>query len=117
MSAIYRIFPVLWEGPGCIGTQTVYGIDRPPAPGTFKTACSSRTREDPASSWDSPTFWRLLPAPDSVSGCCSPSGASSVTWPTLMTWISWIQTIGYSISPNTDMSRLKPYSDIYIVGP
>jgi hypothetical protein len=114
---MYRIFPVLWEGPGCVGTKTVYAVDRQPPTGTFPTACASRPREDPASSWDSSTFWRILPAPDSVSGCCSPASANSVAWPNLMSWISWVQTLGYSIAPNTNMSALKPYSDLYIVGP
>jgi hypothetical protein len=116
-SNIYRVYPVLWEGPGCAGAQTVYAVDRQPPSGTFPVQCASRPTEDPASVWDNRTFWRILPPPDSVSGCCQPASFAAVTWATLTGWLSWIQTKGYSLAPNTDMSRIRPHGEVYIVGP
>ena len=100
---IYRIFPVLWKD------ATVYGVDRAPPAGTFPTGCASRAKEDPAYYWTSSTFQRLLPPPDM--GCAR----DCVVWETLPTWLSYVQSKGYTL--NLDFSRLKPYSDIYITGP
>jgi hypothetical protein len=113
MSNLYRVYPTLWDGQGngCFGGQTVYAIDRTPA--AIPTACSSRPRADPASTWDSPTFQRLLPPPGSP-GCWGNQNA--VTWATLPAWISYIQTLGYTLAENTSLGKLKPYGDLYIVG-
>jgi hypothetical protein len=101
---VYRIFPVLWKD------TTVYGVDRA---GAFPTACGSRVKEDPAYFWSSSTFLRLLPPPDSGSGCCGYN--DRVVWETLPAWLSFVQSKGYTL--NVDFSRLKPYSDVYISGP
>jgi len=106
---VYRIYPVLWNDGICKQAQTVYASDR--CPNTFKTACSSRPKEDPAYYWDSPTFQRLLPPPN-IGGCHQ---FNSVTWFNLPEWLSYVQTIGYTI--NVNFSSLKPYNDIYITGP
>lgn len=116
--SMYRIYSVLWENRAFqaygTGSQQVYAIDRCPPSGTIPTACSQRVREDPASVWDSPTFQRLLPPPNM--GSCG-SGIQAVTWFTLPAWLSWVQTQGYMLSDNTNMSALKPNADLYIVGP
>ena len=104
---IYRVYPTLWDGNGCTG-QTVYAIDRKPA--AIPTECSSRPRADPASTWDSPTFQRILPP---TNGCWS---VNAVTWATLPAWISYIQTLGYTLAENT-LAKLKPYGDLYVIGP
>lgn len=113
MSNMYRVYPTLWEGQGCMGGQTVYAIDRAPPPDTFATACSSRPRADPASTWDSPTFQRLLPPPSLGSGCWG--GTQAVTWSTLPTWISYILPLGFTL--NSSLGKLKPYGDLWIQGP
>lgn len=102
---IYRIFPVLWE------TQTVYGIDRTPASASIPTSCSTRVKEDPAYAWDGSTFQRLLPPHTHA----SMFDIQAITWKTLPQWLSYVQSIGYTL--NVDFSKLKPYSDIYISGP
>ena len=101
MSNIYRIYPTLWDQ-----GQTVYAIDR--APAGIPTACSSRPRSDPAATWDSPTFQRLLPS--------TSWNGNAVTWATLPAWISYAQTLGYTLAENTSLGKLKPYGDLYIVG-
>lgn len=111
---IYRIFPVLWNDGICKQAQTVYAIDRQPPSNTFATTCSQRVREDPASSWESPTFQRLRPPPDSTGCCYQPPTLDAVTWSTLPLWLSFVQSKGYTL--NVDFSKLKPYSDIYIQG-
>jgi len=93
--------------------QTVYAIDR--SPNTFATCCSRRTEKDPAYYWDNSTFQRILPPPNTTGTCCQPSVYNSVTWTTLPVWLSYVQTLGYTVT--TDLSTLKPYSDIYITGP
>ena len=98
---IYRIFPVLWNQDSCIQALTVYGIDRVAT--ALPSCCSARVKEDPAYYWDSPMFQRLL------------NGTNAVQWTTLPAWISFAQTKGYTLT--TDLSTLKPYSDIYISGP
>ena len=108
---IYRIYPTLWEGTGCIGALTVYAIDR--ASASIPSSCSSRPRADPASSWDSPTFQRLLPPANSGCG----TNPNAVTWSTLPAWISWVMTQGYTLSEGSSLMTLKPYGDLYIVGP
>jgi len=113
MSNMYRIYPTLWEGQGCVGGQTVYAIDRTPS-NLLPTACSSRPRADPASTWDSPTFQRLLPPPN-TGGCWG--GTQAVTWSMLPAWISYAMTLGYSLAENTSLGKLKPYGDLWIVGP
>jgi hypothetical protein len=109
MSNLYRVYPVLWDNNQT--SQTVYAIDRTPA--SIPTSCSSRPRADPACTWESPTFQRLLP-PTNV-GCCV--NVNAVTWSSLPAWISYIQTLGYSLAENTSLGKLKPYGDLYIVGP
>lgn len=108
MSNLYRIYPVLWKDASCQQALTVYAIDRPTP--LIPTSCSARAREDPAYYWDTPTFQRLLSPP----GISQPQQGNAVIWATLPAWLSYIQTLGYTI--NTDFSRLKPYSDIYITG-
>ena len=105
---IYRIYPVLWSD----GTNTynVYGIDRILSSTAFKAQCSQRIREDPACIWDSRTFQRLIPP-----GNDSTYPISAITWSNLPSWLSYVQTLGYSL--NIDFSKLKPYSDLYISGP
>ena len=102
---IYRISPVLWNQDPCTQALTVYGIDR--APADLPTCCSSRVKEDPAYYWDSPTFQRLLPPIN--------NGTNAVLWTTITAWLSFAQSKGYTVT--TDLSTLKPYSDIYISGP
>jgi hypothetical protein len=108
----YRIYPTLWNEATCQMAQTVYAIDRQPPPNTFPTCCSRRTDKDPAYYWESPTFQRLLPPP-TLSGCCN-QPFSSIVWSNLPSWLSYVQTLGYTVT--TDLSALKPYSDIYIQG-
>lgn len=105
---IYRIYPTLWNDGMCQLAQTVYAVDRAPPPNTFKTSCSARPKEDPAYYWDNQTFQRLLPPGQ------QPTYAA-VTWPLLPVWLSYVQTLGYTLQ--TDLSALKPYKDIYIMGP
>lgn len=116
MSNIYRIYPTLWDGQGCVSGQTVYAVDRSPPPNTFPTACSARPRADPAASWDAPTFQRLLPPPGG-GGYCWGAGVQAVVWASLPAWISYVQGLGYTLSENTSLAKLKPYGDLYIVGP
>jgi hypothetical protein len=113
MSNIYRVYPTLWDGQGCIGGQTVYAIDR--APPALPTYCSARPRADPAATWESPTFYRILPSPNTSSGCWG--GQQTVTWATLPAWISYAITLGYTLAENTSLRKLKPHDDLYIVGP
>lgn len=114
MSNIYRIFPVLWNDGICRQAQTVYAIDR--ASPVIPSSCSSYVREDPAYYWTNAngTFQRLLP-PTNCGTCYQPPMLNAVTWPGIPAWLSYIQTLGYSVT--TDLSTLKPYSDIYITGP
>ena len=114
MSNIYRIYPTLWDGSSCGASASIYAADRAPGSGGFQTTCSTRPRADPASVWDSPTFQRLLPPPQS-SGCWGP--ANAVTWATLPAWISWVQTLGYVLAEGSSLQKLKPYGELYIVGP
>lgn len=107
---IYRVYPTLWTGGICNQAATVYAIDRTPPPNTFPVQCCSRPKEDPASSWDSPTIQRILPPP-----LCGSSELNAVTWYTLPQWLSFAQSVGYTL--NVEFSALKPYSDIYITGP
>jgi hypothetical protein len=111
---LYRIFPVLWNQGTCTQAQTVYAVDRAPPPNTFPTSCSARPQEDPAYFWDNQTFHRLLP-PAGCGGCYQPASLNGVTWPSLPSWLSFVQTKGYTVT--TDLSTLKPYSDVYITGP
>ena len=111
MPSLYRIYPVLWNDGIGMYASTVYAVDRAPPSGTFPTACSNRVREDPAYSWESGTFQRLLPPPDAPTPPCG----NAVTWSTLPAWLSFVQTKGFTLS--VDLSRLKPYSDVYISGP
>jgi hypothetical protein len=107
-SNIYRIFPVLWE------SYTVYGIDRKPS--VIQTVCSTRVKEDPAYAWAGSTYQRLVPPPPQfTNGNSSMFEIQAITWNTLPTWLSYAQSVGYTI--NNDFSKLKPYSDIYITGP
>ncbi len=112
---IYRVYPTLWTGGICNQAATVYAVDRAPPPNTFPVQCCSRPKEDPASSWDSSTIQRLLPTPSMTAGCCGPSELNAVTWATLPSWLSFVQSNGYTL--NVEFSRLKPYSDVYITGP
>ena len=116
MSNIYRIYPTLWDGSSCGGALNVYAVDRAPPSGGFKTTCSQRPRADPASVWNGPTFQRLLPPPDSY-GSCWGGGPAAVTWATLPGWISWIQTLGYTLAEGSSLQKLKPYGELYVVGP
>lgn len=117
MTTVYRIYPTLWEGSACTGAQTVYACDRAAPSEIFLTECSRRPKEDPASIWESPTFWRLLPPPD-VNGCCyQPSNMNAVTWSSLPTWISWIMGKGFTIQGGYSLSLLKPNADLWIVRP
>jgi hypothetical protein len=116
MTAVYRIYPTLWEGSACEGAQTVYACDRVPANNAFPTQCSRRPKEDPASTWDSPTFWRLLPPPD-VAGCYQPASQNAITWASLPSWISWIMGKGFTVQGGFSLSSLKPYGDLWILGP
>lgn len=112
---VYRIYPTLWNDGICSQAQTVYAIDRQPPRDTFPTSCSSRPKEDPAAYWDAPTFQRLLP-PIGDAGCCyQPSQLNAVTWATLPSWLSFVQTKGYTLA--TELGKLKPYIDVYITGP
>jgi hypothetical protein len=101
----YRIFPVLWNQNPSTQAMTVYGIDRS-AP-SIPSSCSARVKEDPAYSWSGSSFQRILPQTN--------NGLNAVTWQELPAWISFAQANGYTL--NTDLSKLKPYSDIYITGP
>ena len=112
---IYRIFPVLWNDGICKQAQTVYAVDRAPPSSAFPTSCSNRVKEDPAYYWDAPNFQRLLPPPGAAGCCYQPPALNAVTWATLPAWLSYVQTVGYTL--NIDFSRLKPYGDIYITGP
>lgn len=104
---LYRIYPTLWNDGMCSMAQTVYAIDRQP-PSPLKVACSSHPKEDPISFWESQTFFRILPPEDQ-------GPKASVSWAKLPSWISYALQNGYTLQG--DLSRLKPYSDIYIMGP
>ena len=110
---IYRLYPFLWNESPCKQAQTVYAIDRAPPANKFPTACSRRPQEDPAYYWDNSTLQRILPV--GPSGCYQPQSYNAVTWFTLPAWLSYVQSIGYTVT--SDLSTLKPYSDIYITGP
>ena len=115
MSNIYRIFPVLWNDGICRQAQTVYAIDR--ATPIISSCCSHYVREDPAYYWtgQNGNFQRLLPPPNTGNCCYQPPSLNAVTWPMIPSWLSYIQSLGYTVT--TDLSLLKPYSDIYINGP
>jgi hypothetical protein len=113
MANIYRIYPTLWDGQGCYPAQTVYAIDRQSP--SIPSACSKRPKADPACTWDSPTFQRLLPPPSTTGNCWG--NTQAVTWPMLPAWMSYAISLGYSLTENTSLSQLKPYSDVYITGP
>jgi hypothetical protein len=119
MSNLYRLYPTLWnDGDGqCQQALTVYAVDCGIAKPLFPTACSRRPSEDPAYSWAAPTFQRILP-PSPPGGLGSPGnyGAlTSVGWSGLIGWIQSVAPLGYVIQG--DLSRLKAYSDVYILGP
>lgn len=119
MSNLYRLYPTLWnDGDGqCQQALTVYAIDCGIAKPLFPTACSRRPSEDPAYSWAAATFQRILP-PSSPGGLGSPGnyGAlTSVSWSGLIGWIQSVAPLGYAIQG--DLSKLKAYSDVYILGP
>lgn len=97
MTAIYRIFPFLWND------VTIYGIDRTPS--NLKTQCTSRPKEDPAYYWGS-SVQRL---------CLSDTDTGNVTWFTIPVWLSYASTQGYSIVG--DLGRLKPNTEFFISGP
>ena len=98
---MYRIFPVLWtEGQE---SKMVYAIDRS-AP-DIRSICSRREKEDPAYYWDAPIFQRLV-MPDSL------AMGNSVTWERLPAWLSYVQTLQYTVQ--TSLSSLAPYGDVYI---
>jgi len=113
--SVFRIYPVLWEGSGCTGAQTLYACDRTPPAGTFSTQCSRRPKEDPAATWDGPTFLRLLP-PD-PGACYQPAALNAVTWATLPAWISSILGMGFTLQGGASLSQLKPHGDLWIVSP
>jgi len=115
MTNVYRIYPTLWNEGICQMAQTVYAIDRQPPANTFPTSCSRRTEKDPAYYWDAGTFQRLLPPPDTNGACCQPAVWNAVNWQILPSWLSYVQTLGYTVT--TDLSLMKPHSDIYISGP
>jgi hypothetical protein len=114
MANIYRIFPVLWNDGICKQAQTVYAIDRPAA--KISSTCSSYVREDPAYYWsdNGGTFQRLLP-PQSCGGCYQPPSLNAVTWQNIPSWLSYAASQGYTLQ--TKLTGLKPYSEIYIMGP
>jgi len=115
MQNIYRISPFLWNDGTCQLAQTVYAVDRQPPPNTFPTTCSRRPKEDPAYYYDTSTTQRLLPPPN-TNGCCyQPPQLNAVTWSMIPAWLSYVQSVGYIVT--SDLSKLKPYSDIYILGP
>jgi hypothetical protein len=108
MSNLYRLYPTLWNDGECQQALTVYAIDGG-AP-LFSTACSRRPSQDPAYSWDSPTFQRILPPVPGNYG-----SLTSVTWSSLFTWIRYAATLGYTVQG--DIGKLKAYSDVYVMGP
>ena len=111
----YRLFPFLWNQGTCVQAQTVYAIDRQPPSNTFPTMCSARPKEDPAYYYEAMTLQRLLPPPN-TNGCCyQPPSLNAVNWFMLPSWLSYVQSIGYTVT--SDLSTLKPYSDVYISGP
>ena len=115
---IYRIFPVLWNDGICKQAATVYAIDR--ASPVIPTSCSHYVKEDPAYYWGDGcgNFQRILPpvaAQAQQGGCYQPPALAAVTWPMLPAWLSYVQTLGYTVT--SDLSKLKPYSDVYITGP
>ena len=115
MPNIYRIFPVLWNDGICKQAQTVYAIDR--ASPVIPSSCSHYVREDPAYYWTNANgnFQRILPPP-ATEGCCyQPPILNAVNWFLIPAWLSYVQTLGYTVT--SDLSSLKPYSDIYITGP
>jgi len=119
MSNIYRIYPQLWSEGACWQAQTVYAIDRQPPPNTFPTQCSRRQSEDPSYWYDSMTFQRILPPPQdsgfSQTCCYQSSSWNAVTWRTLPLWLSYIQSVGYTVT--TNLTDLTPFTSIYISGP
>lgn len=119
MSNIYRIYPQLWSEGACWQAQTVYAIDRQPPPNTFPTQCSRRQSEDPSYWYDSMTFQRILPPPQdsgfSQTCCYQSSSWNAVTWRTLPLWLSYVQSVGYTVT--TNLSDLTPFTSIYISGP
>lgn len=115
MSNIYRIFPVLWNDGICKQAQTVYAINRPSP--IIPSTCSNYVREDPAYYWTNSNgnFTRILPPPASGSCCYQPTILNAVNWTDLPSWLSYVQSLGYTIT--SDLSSLKPYSDVWITGP
>jgi len=118
MSNLYRLYPTLWNDGDGQDQQalTVYAIDCGIANPLFPTACSRRPRADPAYSWASPTFQRILPPSPPPPGSPGVYGAlTSVGWSGLIAWIQSVAPLGYAIQG--DLSKLKAYSDVYILGP
>lgn len=81
----------------------VYVIDRD-AP-NINTQCAKLVKEDPAYYWGTGIVNKLLPFD---------SSSSYITWQTLTKWLSDVSDLGYTIK--TDLTHMKPYSDIYIEG-
>jgi hypothetical protein len=114
MSNLYRLYPTLWNDGDGQDQQalTVYAVDCCGAP-LFPTACSRRPCEDPAASWSSPTFQRLLPPSPPIPGTYG--SLTSVTWGSLFAWIRYATTLGYTVQG--DLGKIKAYSDVYVLGP
>jgi hypothetical protein len=105
MSNLYRLTPTLWNDATYTNQQalTVYAVYGVNNSTLFTTTCARRPSADPAYSWDSPTFSALL------------LSNTAVTWFSFIPWLQSVSSLGYTVQG--DISRLKAYSDIYVMGP
>jgi hypothetical protein len=114
MSNLYRVYPTLYEGRGCVQAQTVYAIDRVPPSLASTIKCARRDSSDPLYYSNGQTFNRLTL---SNSSCCYGPGDDSVTFNNLSQWISYAMSNGYSLASMEMLTKLNPFKDIYILGP
>ena len=114
MSKLYKIYPTLYEGRGCVQAQTVYAIDRVPSALSTTIKCARRDNSDPLYYSLGQTFNRLT-LPNNT-GCYGP-GDDSVTFGNLTEWISYAMENGYTLTSMEILTKLTPFKDIYILGP
>ena len=114
MSNLYKVYPTLYEGRGCVQAQTVYAIDRVPSLLASTIKCARRDSSDPLYYSVGQTFNRLtLPNSSACYGPCD----DSVTFSNLTEWISFAMSKGYTLPSMEMLTKLTPFKDIYIMGP
>jgi len=114
MKHFYRISPVLWEGIPGNYSATVYAIDRiPKGPLASYIQCTSRSQADPAYWWGGSTFLRLS-NPKELTNCSGPENIwDAIVWQKLPAWISFVNSLGYTIPDSCNLEPHKEFTLIY----